>query len=200
MEQILLSLDRPDPEIDAVWATEAEDRIDAYGQGKTEGISVSYESLDDLLGIAEIATVFIGFAVLVSVLSTRPSNRFNVTSIVISASMILVACLLPIVFRTTEMSISNLLRLSSVLFAGINLSATLAMFRWIPGFLESQKGNPAFGIWAFEATVYLLLLLCATGAWGTYTITFYYGAVVVLLFQIIVMFISLTISLSQESS
>ena len=40
-EQILLSLDRPDPEIDAVWATEAEDRIDAYEQGKIEGVSVS---------------------------------------------------------------------------------------------------------------------------------------------------------------
>ena len=40
-EQILLSLDRPDPEIDAVWATEVEDRIDAYEQGKIEGVSVS---------------------------------------------------------------------------------------------------------------------------------------------------------------
>ena len=40
-EQILLSLDRPDPEIDAVWASEAEGRIDAYAQGKIEGVSVS---------------------------------------------------------------------------------------------------------------------------------------------------------------
>lgn len=40
-EQILLSLDRPDPEIDAVWAGEAEDRIDAYVQGKIEGVSLN---------------------------------------------------------------------------------------------------------------------------------------------------------------
>ncbi len=39
-EQILLSLDRPNPVTDAVWATEAEDRIDAYAQGKIEGVSV----------------------------------------------------------------------------------------------------------------------------------------------------------------
>ena len=161
---------------------------------------MSYESLDDLVGIAEIATVFIGFAVLISVLSTKSSSRFNVMGIVIGASMILVACLLPIVLRTTEMGISNLLRLSSVIFAPINLFATVAMFRWVPGFSESQKLNPSFGIWGIEATVYLLLLLCATGAWGAYTITFYYGAVIVLLFQVIFMFISLTIGLSQESS
>ena len=40
-EQLLLSLDRPDPEIDTVWATEAEERIDAYEQGKIEIASVS---------------------------------------------------------------------------------------------------------------------------------------------------------------
>ena len=40
-EQLLLSLDRPDPEIDAVWAAEAEERIDAYEQGTIEVVSVS---------------------------------------------------------------------------------------------------------------------------------------------------------------
>ena len=40
-EQLLLSLDRPDPEIDAVWAAEAEERIDAYEQGTFEVVSVS---------------------------------------------------------------------------------------------------------------------------------------------------------------
>ena len=59
--------------------------------------SVTYSSLDDLLGIAEIATVFIGFAVLISVVSSKPNIRFNVMGIIIGASMILVACVLPIV-------------------------------------------------------------------------------------------------------
>lgn len=40
-EQILLSLDRPDPEIDAVWAAEAEERLSAYKQGKIEATPVS---------------------------------------------------------------------------------------------------------------------------------------------------------------
>lgn len=40
VEQLLLSLDRPDPEIDAVWVTETEERIDAYEQGTIEVASV----------------------------------------------------------------------------------------------------------------------------------------------------------------
>ena len=40
-EQILLSLDRPDKEIDAIWATEAEERIDAYEQGAIEAAPVN---------------------------------------------------------------------------------------------------------------------------------------------------------------
>ncbi|MCP5193146.1 MAG: addiction module protein [Pseudomonadales bacterium] len=37
-EQLLLSLDRPDPKIDAVWASEAESRLAAYQNGRTEAV------------------------------------------------------------------------------------------------------------------------------------------------------------------
>lgn len=41
-EQILSSFDRPSrEEIDALWAKEAEDRIDAYDQGKIKASSAS---------------------------------------------------------------------------------------------------------------------------------------------------------------
>ena len=42
VEQILSSFDRPaHKEINALWATEAEDRIDAYEQGKIKAIPAS---------------------------------------------------------------------------------------------------------------------------------------------------------------
>jgi len=42
VEQILSSFDRPSREkIDALWAKEAEDRIDAYDQGKIKAIPAS---------------------------------------------------------------------------------------------------------------------------------------------------------------
>jgi putative addiction module component (TIGR02574 family) len=37
-EEILHSLDRPDPEIDAVWIEEAERRLAAYRDGRAKGI------------------------------------------------------------------------------------------------------------------------------------------------------------------
>lgn len=37
-EKLLFSLDRPDSEIDALWAEEADSRVEAYQKGDIEGI------------------------------------------------------------------------------------------------------------------------------------------------------------------
>lgn len=39
VDQILYSLDKPDPEIDRVWLEEAEKRLAAYRAGKVKGVS-----------------------------------------------------------------------------------------------------------------------------------------------------------------
>ncbi|HNQ78898.1 MAG TPA: addiction module protein [Acidobacteriota bacterium] len=40
IDQLLSSLDKPDQEIDKLWAKEAEERIDAYDKGKLKAISL----------------------------------------------------------------------------------------------------------------------------------------------------------------
>jgi len=40
IDKLLSSLDKPDKDIDELWASEAEDRIDAYDQGKIKAISL----------------------------------------------------------------------------------------------------------------------------------------------------------------
>lgn len=40
-EQILLSLDKPDTELDAIWASEAESRLSAYKKGQEPAISLA---------------------------------------------------------------------------------------------------------------------------------------------------------------
>jgi putative addiction module component (TIGR02574 family) len=40
IDKLLSSLDKPDKDIDELWAHEAEDRIDAYDQGKIKAISL----------------------------------------------------------------------------------------------------------------------------------------------------------------
>jgi len=40
IDKLISSLDKSDKEIDKLWAKEAEDRIDAYDQGKLKAISL----------------------------------------------------------------------------------------------------------------------------------------------------------------
>ena len=40
IDRLISSLDKPDKEIDELWAKEAEDRIDAFDQGKLKAISL----------------------------------------------------------------------------------------------------------------------------------------------------------------
>ena len=40
IDMLLSSLDKPDKDIDELWAKEAEDRIDAYDQGSLKAISL----------------------------------------------------------------------------------------------------------------------------------------------------------------
>jgi len=40
IDKLLYSLDKPDQEIDDLWAKEAESRIDAYEQGKIKAVTL----------------------------------------------------------------------------------------------------------------------------------------------------------------
>ena len=40
IDTLISTLDKPDSEIDELWAKEAEDRIDAYDQGKLKAVSL----------------------------------------------------------------------------------------------------------------------------------------------------------------
>lgn len=40
IDQLLLSLDRPDNELNVLWAKEAESRLDAYDAGKLKAVSL----------------------------------------------------------------------------------------------------------------------------------------------------------------
>ena len=48
VETLILSLDKPDPQLDAQWLAEAEDRLDAYRSGELEAVDV--EKVFDELG------------------------------------------------------------------------------------------------------------------------------------------------------
>lgn len=47
VEKLLESLDRPDPQLDEIWADEAERRLHAYDQGKIQTLTLD-QALDNL--------------------------------------------------------------------------------------------------------------------------------------------------------
>lgn len=47
VEKLLESLDRPDPQLDEIWADEAERRLHAYDQGKMQTLTLD-QALDNL--------------------------------------------------------------------------------------------------------------------------------------------------------
>ena len=48
IEQLIKSLDKPDPEIDELWKKEAESRIDAYDEGKLTSVTVQ-EAISNII-------------------------------------------------------------------------------------------------------------------------------------------------------
>ena len=159
---------------------------------------MALSELDDLLGIAEIATVFVGFAVLISVVSPRSSDKQPIVAMIMGASMVLVACIMPILVRTFQIDAIAVVRISSFVFVIANAMVVVAMLKLIPGFSELTATRTPIVAWSMEAVMYTLLVLCAAGIWPKYSVSLYYGAVVVLLVQVIVLFMVLAISLSQD--
>ena len=157
---------------------------------------------DDLLNIAEIASVFLGFTVLVTALNPSRVDMVRIMGVVIGSSLTIVLCLLPILLRTYSDDIGFVVRVSSAVWIVLNLSATVAMARLIPGFSEVQREDKigAAIVWLLEGTMYLTLILSALLIWPHLSVAFYFAAVFALVLQVIYFFINLTLSISNSES
>ncbi len=157
---------------------------------------------DDLLNIAEIASVFLGFTVLVTALTPSRIDMVRIMAVVIGTSMTIVLCLLPILLRTYSDNAAAVIRISGVLWIILNISATVAMVKYIPGFKEVQKEDKtgAAVVWLLEALAYLCLTLGVLGIWEGISITLYFAAVFSLIFQSVFLFILLVLSISKSGS
>lgn len=159
-------------------------------------------AFDDLLNIAEIVSVFLGFTVLVTALTPSKIDMVRIMAVVMGASMTIVLCLLPILLRTYFDNADTVIRISGVLWIALNISATVAMVKYIPGFKEVQKEDKAGAavVWLLEAMAYIFLVLGVLGIWEGITITLYFATVFSLFFQSIFLFILLVLSISKSGS
>ena len=156
----------------------------------------------DLLGIAEISTVFIGFAALLSVLSPEQRRGSLLMGIVIGAAAVVVGCLIPLLLNTTGMAVDSNLRTSAALFVVLNVSVTLPMFRAGSQLADQFRNTPGLAsvIWGLEALMYLFFLSCVLGFWMDYIATLYLAGLITLLLQMITMFVRMVIQFNYESN
>lgn len=154
----------------------------------------------DLLSIAEISSVFVGFAVLISVLSPTVIDKARLLGLITGASMTIVACILPVVLHYYVDSLESAMRMASIVFIVLNIIGTVAMFKHSPEMVEANKDNVflSFWVWGIETVMYLCMAVVALGIWPEYADANYFFGTCLILLQAILLFVAMILSMSQS--
>ena len=159
------------------------------------------EIVSYLLSIAEIATVFIGFGVLVSLLSSDSQTRVQIVGIVTGASIVLIGCLFPLFLFQFNLGTQTVLRISAG-FVWVSTIIGLAVtFTDLTEAVAVSRldRKTAIPIWIMEIIIHGLLIISIIGLWGQYIEGFYLGAMIALVFQGIILFLTLVTFLARET-
>ena len=161
------------------------------------------EPLSRLLAIAEIASVFVGFAVFVSIIASRPAmekhdHSFKLSHVVNLGLLVIAASLFPVVLGGYEVQESTAWRISSGLFFFLNWVFIIFANRMAKGGYRSAHARMRImstAAWVLEPLCQIPLLLCIAGLWKDLAAAFYLTAIVAVFFQILVIFVDLATSL-----
>ena len=160
------------------------------------------EALSTLLTISEIASVFVGFAVFVSIIASRPAiekhhHSFKLFHIVVLGLLVIAASLVPVVLSGYELQESTVWRISASLFFVWNWLFIISANRLTKGYRSAhpQMRTTSTVAWALEPLCQIPLVLCIAGVWQELAAAFFLTAIVALFFQILVIFVDLAASL-----
>jgi len=154
------------------------------------------DDVDALLGIAEIAGVFVGFAALVTVVARgsgdqfRDERVFTLAHIVILSVMIIAAALLPVVLVRYGLPKPTVWRVSSGFLYAVNLLQILILNRWTVGYATafSRKQALSLTILSLSPFFHIPLLLCIFGVLQDLAPAFFLTAIVATMFQVTLFF------------
>jgi hypothetical protein len=144
------------------------------------------EASDTLVGLAQIASTFAGFAALVSVLKER-GNRAETAHgilrlrVVISTSVVVVvACLVPIGLANFELSDRVVWGTSAVLLLGLNYSIILSFlksYRLVQGLFPPDRIAVSL-VGVLELMDQAALILILLNIWPTLVLPLYLAALI----------------------
>ena len=154
------------------------------------------DDVDALLGIAEIAGVFVGFAALVTVVARggggqfRDERLFTLANIVILSVMIIAAALLPVVLSQYGLPKPTVWRISSGFLYAVNLLQILTLNRWTVGFATAVSRKPVLSLTLLSLSPFfhVPLLLCIFGVLQHLALAFFLTAIVATIFQVALFF------------
>ena len=156
---------------------------------------------DDLIGIAQIAGTFAGFAALAGIVGRRArgSSRHDVErlrTVILVGVMVVVTALIPIVVEGYGLIETTVWRVSSGLALVINwaLAAAIAAFGRRSGLLEADRIYKWAGYF-MEVPLELALIANVFGVSSTHATGFYLTFLYLALIQAVMVFVQLVNSL-----
>ena len=150
--------------------------------------------LDHLTSLAEISGIFLGFTILVSVISPSGYDRLRLVVIVLCACHIFVGALTPTVLLQFSSDVVAVLRASAVILFISNLIGWYLQYSALENFKKVQKEYsvtiPSYllelGLW--------IALICVIFNLTKYPYGMYLMAIYFLFIQILVMVVAMVVS------
>jgi hypothetical protein len=156
---------------------------------------------DVLIGIAQIAGTFAGFAALAGLVGSRAraSSRYEVErlrTVILNGVMVVVTALIPIVVERYGLNETTVWRISSGMALVINwaLGAAVAAFGRRSGLLEADRIYKWAG-YSIEVPLELALIANVFGVLSAHAAAFYLTFLYLALIQAVIVFVQLVNSL-----
>ena len=157
--------------------------------------------VDVLIGIAQIAGTFVGFAALTGIVGRRArgSNRHDVErlrTVILNGVMVVVTALMPTVVEGYGLNETTVWRVSSGLALVVNwaLGAAVSAFGRRSGLLESDRIYRWAG-YSIEVPLQLALIANVLGVLSAHAAGFYLTFLYLALIQAVIVFVQLVNSL-----
>jgi hypothetical protein len=155
------------------------------------------ESIDQLLSLAEISGIFLGFAGLTTAVLDRGDatkirmDLFSLITIAIVCALIIIGALLPMTLQHFLSSEESLWRASALGLYSANLASIYITTQLTPGYSETHttRGVQAKMVWLSEPLLHISLILCIFNLWTGHGVALYFTALIFMFLQVLMMFV-----------
>lgn len=168
---------------------------------------VHMDGLDQFLSIAEISGIFLGFAVLISLVDRSEGEQrehltFLITNLVFACLLIITASMMPLVLYRYGLVEGLVWAISAGIVFSLNIVIVMFMSRLTKGWKAAHRRSSRFSfvIWSLEPFFQFPLIFCVLGLWHSLSLAFYLTAMVATLLQTALLLANLVVSSLEDEA